>query len=127
MTPSSCLCNSNPALQVCAELMKVLLHITDSFALPEFTDLRLRSMTSLATTCPAHSAQYLTAQFYTPNYSIRQRLDILEVGRAKNILTTPTFMLCVLVHKGLVLCGFRVSHTHPCCHAPSSCPKRGEI
>lgn len=67
-------------LQVAAELTKILLHLSDSFALPNFSSLRLKSLVAVAVLCPRQVAPYLTGQFYAPNYNIRQRMDMLEVS-----------------------------------------------
>ena len=71
--------NFPPFLQVCVELAKVLLHLSDQYYLDEFVSLRLSAMVSLAVCCPELVAPYLTDEFYAPNYSLRQRMDILEV------------------------------------------------
>ena len=62
------------------ELCKILLHLSDSFALDDFVVQRRRAMVSLASLCPDLVVPYLTAQFYQPNYSLRHRMDVLEVG-----------------------------------------------
>lgn len=36
-------------------------------------------MVALAVSCPDQVAPYLTSEFYSPNYNLRQRIDILEV------------------------------------------------
>lgn len=68
-----------PTLQVCVELGRVLLHLTDSYALSDFTLLRHRAMVTLVVTCPSPLAHYLTSEFYAPHYTLRQRMDVLEV------------------------------------------------
>ena len=68
-----------PFLQVCVELAKVLLHLSDQYFLDEFVSLRMSAMVSLAVCCPDLVAPYLTDEFYAPNYSLRQRMDMLEV------------------------------------------------
>lgn len=65
--------------QVCVELARVLLHLTDSYALSDFASLRHKALVALAVTCPSPTAHYLTSEFYAPNYTLRQRMDILEV------------------------------------------------
>lgn len=66
-------------IEVCTELARVLLHLSDSFALADFVPQRHRALVALVTSCPSPVAQLLTGEFYAPNYNIRQRLDILEV------------------------------------------------
>lgn len=111
--------------------MKVLLHLSDTFALPEFTDCRLRAMTSLAVTCPSPSAQYLTGEFYAPNYSLRQRMDVLEVGGVLGMSMVPTPLssldIVCWVQKGLVISGTRACHALFCCHTPSTCCERSTV
>lgn len=65
--------------QVCVELARVLLHLTDSYDLSDFASLRHKALVALAVTCPSPTAHYLTSEFYGPNYTLRQRMDILEV------------------------------------------------
>ena len=60
----------------------MLLHLSDASGLPELPALRHRALVALAVSCPAPVAQYLTAEFYSPHYSLRQRTDILEVSGA---------------------------------------------
>ncbi len=68
-----------PFFQVCVELVKVLLHLSDQYFLDNFVPLRMSAMVSLAVCSPDLVASYLTAEFYAPNYSLRQRMDVLEV------------------------------------------------
>lgn len=65
--------------QVCVELTKVLLHLNDSFSLDDFLLHRHQTMVALTVSCPDQIAPYLTSEFYSPNYNLRQRIDILEV------------------------------------------------
>ena len=81
----------SPCVQVCVELVKVLLHMSDSYSITDFTFLRHRAMVALTVSCPCPIAQYLTAEFYAPNYTIRQRLDILEVS-------SPAQCLSIFIH-----------------------------
>ena len=68
-----------PFFQVCVELAKVLLHLSDQYYLDDFVSLRMSAMVSLAVCSPDLVAPYLTDEFYAPNFSLRQRMDILEV------------------------------------------------
>lgn len=72
---------SNPSdlNEVCIELVKILLHLQDQFSTEDFVTLRHRSMVAITTRCPVLVATYLTEEFYGANYSIVQRLDILDV------------------------------------------------
>ncbi|XP_067563216.1 telomere length regulation protein TEL2 homolog isoform X2 [Pseudorca crassidens] len=65
--------------EVSVELAKVLLHLEEKTAMVGFEGLRQRALVALTVTDPARVAEYLTAQFYALNYSLRQRMDILDV------------------------------------------------
>ncbi|XP_012388658.1 telomere length regulation protein TEL2 homolog isoform X2 [Orcinus orca] len=65
--------------EVSVELAKVLLHLEEKTAMAGFEGLRQRALVALTVTDPARVAEYLTAQFYALNYSLRQRMDILDV------------------------------------------------
>ncbi|XP_026973690.1 telomere length regulation protein TEL2 homolog isoform X1 [Sagmatias obliquidens] len=65
--------------EVSVELAKVLLHLEEKTAVAGFEGLRQRALVALTVTDPARVAEYLTAQFYALNYSLRQRMDILDV------------------------------------------------
>ena len=90
------------------ELARVLLHLTDSYALSDFAFLRHKALVALAVTCPSSTAHYLTSEFYAPNYTLRQRMDILEV-----------YGLCVLTSSPLspshphILTSSPLSPSHP--------------
>ena len=60
------------------ELTKILLHLSDSYALDDFLLHRHQAMVALAVSSPDQVAPYLTSEFYSPNYNLRQRIDILE-------------------------------------------------
>ncbi|XP_063573540.1 telomere length regulation protein TEL2 homolog isoform X6 [Pongo abelii] len=65
--------------EVSVELAKVLLHLEEKTCVVEFAGLRQRALVAVTVTDPARVADYLTSQFYTLNYSLRQRMDILDV------------------------------------------------
>ncbi|KAL8573677.1 hypothetical protein ACOMHN_007230 [Nucella lapillus] len=65
--------------EIAAEFAQILLHTTESCGVLDFISLRLQTLTALAVHCPTEVAPFLTSQFYERNYTIRQRLDILEV------------------------------------------------
>ncbi|XP_028022213.2 telomere length regulation protein TEL2 homolog isoform X1 [Balaenoptera acutorostrata] len=65
--------------EVSVELAKVLLHLEEKTAVAGFEGLRQRTLVAVTVTDPARVAEYLTAQFYALNYSLRQRMDILDV------------------------------------------------
>uniref|UniRef100_A0A4X1VTF2 Telomere length regulation protein TEL2 homolog n=2 Tax=Sus scrofa TaxID=9823 RepID=A0A4X1VTF2_PIG len=67
------------AREVSVELAKVLLHLEEKTAVAGFEGLRQRALVAVTVTDPARVAEYLTAQFYALNYSLRQRMDILDV------------------------------------------------
>uniref|UniRef100_G1SDH4 Telomere length regulation protein TEL2 homolog n=1 Tax=Oryctolagus cuniculus TaxID=9986 RepID=G1SDH4_RABIT len=60
--------------EVSVELAKVLLHLEDRTCVAGFEGLRQRGLVAVVVV-----AEYLTAQFYALNYSLRQRMDILDV------------------------------------------------
>ena len=61
------------------ELCKLLLHLSDTFALEDFLSRRHKAMVALLVLCPALVTPNLTGELYGINYSLRHRLDILEV------------------------------------------------
>lgn len=65
--------------EVSVELAKVLLHLEEKTSVAGFEGLRQRALVALIVTDPAQVAEYLTSQFYAVNYSLRQRMDILDV------------------------------------------------
>ncbi|XP_068764046.1 telomere length regulation protein TEL2 homolog isoform X2 [Struthio camelus] len=75
------LVRKNPAAtkEVSVELAKILLHLEEKTCIEGFADLRQRAQVAVLTTDPIPVAQYLTSQFYSLNYSLRQRVDILDV------------------------------------------------
>uniref|UniRef100_A0A5F8GVG4 Telomere length regulation protein TEL2 homolog n=1 Tax=Monodelphis domestica TaxID=13616 RepID=A0A5F8GVG4_MONDO len=68
----------NPAAtrEVSTELAKVLLHLEEKTSMEGFEMLRRRALVAVTIIDPV---QYLTSQFYAMNYSLRQRMDILDV------------------------------------------------
>nr|XP_045730604.1 telomere length regulation protein TEL2 homolog isoform X1 [Mirounga angustirostris]XP_045730605.1 telomere length regulation protein TEL2 homolog isoform X1 [Mirounga angustirostris] len=75
------------AREVSVELAKVLLHLEEKTSVVGFEGLRQRALVAVVVTdpaprpfvCPAQVAEYLTSQFYALNFSLRQRMDILDV------------------------------------------------
>lgn len=65
--------------EVSVELAKVLLHLEEKTSVVGFEGLRQRALVAVTVTDPARVAEYLTSQFYAVNYSLRQRMDILDV------------------------------------------------
>ncbi|KAF6127651.1 telomere maintenance 2 [Phyllostomus discolor] len=65
--------------EVSVELAKVLLHLEEKTSVAGFEGLRQRALVAVIVTDPARVAEYLTSQFYALNYSLRQRMDILDV------------------------------------------------
>ncbi|KAM4025340.1 telomere length regulation protein TEL2 homolog [Anomaloglossus baeobatrachus] len=93
MTSISSLIRSNsPATkEVSVELVKILLHLDDRPAVANFTHLRYAAMVSVTVIDPVAVSQYLTVEFYSLNYSLRQRMDILDVlvAAAKELAEAP--------------------------------------
>ncbi|XP_069503069.1 telomere length regulation protein TEL2 homolog isoform X2 [Ambystoma mexicanum] len=65
--------------EVSVELAKVLLHLEDKGSLAQFVHQRHRALVAVTIIDPVPVSQYLIAQFYAMNYSLRQRMDILDV------------------------------------------------
>ncbi|KAA8581685.1 hypothetical protein FQN60_003266 [Etheostoma spectabile] len=65
--------------EISVQLTKVLLHMEDKYSINSFLSLRQATMVALTVTDSIPVTQYLTTEFYSLNYSLRQRLDILEV------------------------------------------------
>ncbi|NXI66195.1 TELO2 protein, partial [Anseranas semipalmata] len=75
------LVRKNPAgtREVSVELAKVLLHLEEKTCIEGFAELRRRAQVAVLTMDPIPVTQYLTSQFYSLNYSLCQRMDILDV------------------------------------------------
>ncbi|NXY85050.1 TELO2 protein, partial [Alcedo cyanopectus] len=75
------LIRKNPAAtrEVSVELAKILLHLEEKTCIEGFVELRQRAQVAVLTTDPIPVAKYLTSQFYSLNYSLRQRVDVLDV------------------------------------------------
>ncbi|KAM6378892.1 telomere length regulation protein TEL2 homolog isoform 1-T2 [Pluvialis apricaria] len=75
------LVRKNPAAtrEVSVELAKILLHLEEKTHVEGFVELRQRAQVAVLTTDPIPVVKYLTSQFYSLNYSLRQRMDILDV------------------------------------------------
>ncbi|NXA54478.1 TELO2 protein, partial [Nothocercus julius] len=75
------LIRKNPAAtrEVSVELAKILLHVEEKSCIEGFAMLRQKAQVAVLATDPVPVAQFLTSQFYSLNYSLRQRMDILDV------------------------------------------------
>ncbi|XP_069590544.1 telomere length regulation protein TEL2 homolog isoform X1 [Ranitomeya imitator] len=93
MASISSLIRSNPSAtkEVSTELVKILLHLDDRPGVENFPQLRYAAMVSVAVIDPVPVSQYLTGEFYSLNYSLRQRMDILDVlvAAAKELAEAP--------------------------------------
>ncbi|XP_029311354.1 LOW QUALITY PROTEIN: telomere length regulation protein TEL2 homolog [Cottoperca gobio] len=79
------------AREISVQLTKVLLHMEDKYSMTGFLSVRQAAMVALTVTDCIPVTQYLTSEFYSLNYSLRQRLDILEVlALAAQELSKPT-------------------------------------
>ncbi|XP_032429904.1 telomere length regulation protein TEL2 homolog isoform X1 [Xiphophorus hellerii] len=67
------------AKEISVQMTKVLLHMEDKFSVSGFLVLRQAAMVALTAVDSVPVTQFLTTEFYSLNYSLRQRLDILEV------------------------------------------------
>ncbi|KAM4525030.1 telomere length regulation protein TEL2 homolog isoform 1-T2 [Odontesthes bonariensis] len=78
------------AREISVQMTKVLLHMEDKHGINGFRNLRQSTMVALSVTDCIPVTQYLTTEFYSLNYSLRQRLDVLEVlAIAAQELSTP--------------------------------------
>lgn len=66
-------------IHLCVPLVTALLHLQDKYSFEDYCELRFSSMVAATASCPLPIAGYLTKEFYSPNYSLRQRMDILDV------------------------------------------------
>jgi hypothetical protein len=57
----------------------ILLHLNDQFNLENFSLLKQRIMIALTVCSTTIVTPYLTSQFYEKNYTVQQRVDILDV------------------------------------------------
>ncbi|KAH0631855.1 hypothetical protein JD844_019737 [Phrynosoma platyrhinos] len=64
--------------EISVELTKVLLHLEEKSYIEDFLGLRQRAMVAIVVIDPIPVARYLTSEFYSLNYSLRQRMDILD-------------------------------------------------
>ncbi|KAK3785627.1 hypothetical protein RRG08_015512 [Elysia crispata] len=64
--------------EIAVEFCKILLHMQDTHNLDNFQANRFGSLVALTVMCPSQVSEYLTSQFYESNYSIKQRMDMLE-------------------------------------------------
>ncbi|XP_067912783.1 telomere length regulation protein TEL2 homolog isoform X2 [Heterodontus francisci] len=71
--------NPTASREVSVQFAKVLLHLEDKFNISGFVGLRQRGLVAITITDVIPVTQYLTSEFYTVNYSLSQRLDILDV------------------------------------------------
>ncbi|KAM5131068.1 telomere length regulation protein TEL2 homolog isoform 2-T2 [Callospermophilus lateralis] len=70
--------NPEATREVSVELARVLLHLEERTCVAGFEELRQRALVAVTVTDPAQVAEHLTSQFYALNYSLRQRMDILD-------------------------------------------------
>ncbi|KAL1248313.1 hypothetical protein QQF64_021631 [Cirrhinus molitorella] len=71
--------NVKATQEVSVQFSKVLLHLEDKYNTLHFQTLRQNAMVALTVTDIKPVVDYWTTEFYSLNYSLRQRLDILEV------------------------------------------------
>ncbi|XP_048350960.1 telomere length regulation protein TEL2 homolog [Sphaerodactylus townsendi] len=82
--------NTAAAREVSVELTKVLLHLEEKGYIEGFAWLRQSALVALAATDPVPVSRFLTTEFYSLNYSLRQRMDMLDVlARAAQELSRP--------------------------------------
>ncbi|NXA13870.1 TELO2 protein, partial [Sapayoa aenigma] len=84
--------NAAATREVSVELAKILLHLEEKTCIEGFVELRQRAQVAVLTMDPIPVSKYLTSQFYSLNYSLRQRMDILDVlVLAAQELSCPKF------------------------------------
>ncbi|ETE59101.1 Telomere length regulation protein TEL2-like protein, partial [Ophiophagus hannah] len=71
--------DSATAQEMSVELAKVLLHLEEKSYIEGFVGLRQGALVAVTVADPIRVAKYLTSEFYSLNYSLRQRMDILDV------------------------------------------------
>ncbi|XP_013926704.1 PREDICTED: telomere length regulation protein TEL2 homolog [Thamnophis sirtalis] len=67
------------AQEMSVELAKVLLHLEERSYIESFAGLRQGALVAVTVADPVRVAKYLTSEFYSLNYSLCQRMDILDV------------------------------------------------
>uniref|UniRef100_F6YDS3 Telomere length regulation protein TEL2 homolog n=1 Tax=Ornithorhynchus anatinus TaxID=9258 RepID=F6YDS3_ORNAN len=83
--------NRTTTREVSVELAKVLLHLEEKICVEGFASLRQRALVAVTVADPVQVAQYLIAQFSALNYSLGQRMDILDVlALAAQELSAPS-------------------------------------
>ncbi|XP_078096599.1 telomere length regulation protein TEL2 homolog isoform X2 [Mustelus asterias] len=71
--------NPTASREVSVQFAQVLLHLEDKFNISGFIGLRQRGLVAITVTDIIPVTEYLTCEFYAVNYSLTQRLDILDV------------------------------------------------
>ncbi|EDV27638.1 uncharacterized protein TRIADDRAFT_53547 [Trichoplax adhaerens] len=85
------LVNDDPhRVDLAEEIVKILLHLQNESAAEDYNIVRLSAMISTTVQCPTQAVKYLTTEFYKTNYSLQQRLDILEIiAKSAQELSSP--------------------------------------
>ena len=65
--------------EVCIELVNLLLHMSDDYALPDFITFRTRALVAATVSCPALVGSFLGREFYASNYSLGHRVLMLQI------------------------------------------------
>ncbi|XP_066924697.1 telomere length regulation protein TEL2 homolog isoform X1 [Clytia hemisphaerica] len=75
---------------VANELLRILLHLENEYNITDFHQIKSESICLVTCKCPNQTSVYLCQQFFEENYSITQRLDILEaISSSVTILAKP--------------------------------------
>ena len=72
-------------------LTRLLFHLDNHCAIPNFAELRSQALAALAVGAPKIAASYLAEQFYSTNRSLSQRMDVLAVLAAATVELTSSF------------------------------------
>jgi hypothetical protein len=65
---------------VCVPLASALLHASNEFSLPRFVEIRSGAVVALLVCAPVKVAEFVGTQFASPNWSIQQRMDMLDAA-----------------------------------------------
>eukprot|EP01134_Creolimax_fragrantissima_P000548 CFRG0548T1 len=74
----------NPTMvqEVCVDMLMTLMHLSDEYGVEDHNKYRFDALVEMVIAVPETSGRYLANQFYTDNYNLLQRLDMLKVLEA---------------------------------------------
>ncbi|XP_057311608.1 telomere length regulation protein TEL2 homolog isoform X2 [Hydractinia symbiolongicarpus] len=75
---------------VCVEIVKILLHLENEYTILNFYQMKKSAMLAITVRCPKQISEFIAEQFREENYSINQRLDMLDnIANAAMELSKP--------------------------------------